>query len=152
MSPIDAGEVQVPSWSWMGLVGEIEYSRLAFDQNRWEAIQAPWTGLVEDDGWTVGQRGLELLGDIRTVAEDAADCATGKLYFDMLGERVGEMRCVVLGVEKGRVLSELRHYFILVEPVGGFAHVGEVGLYERVGAGYLPGKYISAKREKGRIC
>ncbi|KAF4633372.1 hypothetical protein G7Y89_g4749 [Cudoniella acicularis] len=136
----------VPSWSWMACLSEIDYLKLGFGNIDWMEIQSPWSG--KDDG--VGN--IALSGKVRAITVDAAGEKIGELYFDMPGELGrSSLQCVVLGVEQGhRPQSTKFHYFILVNPMDMRRSDGSE-VYERVGAGYLPGRCIPSEGYRSKI-
>ncbi|RYC63133.1 hypothetical protein CHU98_g3091 [Xylaria longipes] len=137
--------VAAPSWSWMAYTGEIDFLKLEFGKIDWMAIQSPWSS---GKGATVpidGSSGiLALTGQARAIIDYAEADKSGKLYYDInQGVGGGEVRCVVLGVERGEQAMGARlHYFILVKPTRSRLSRSSKA-YERVGAGYLPGRFIA---------
>ncbi|KAI1264021.1 hypothetical protein F5Y18DRAFT_428528 [Xylariaceae sp. FL1019] len=132
----------VPSWSWMAYMGGIDFLHLEFGQADWVKFQSPWGGnATATTRFTDGTRNLSLWGRAQSISDlYAADT----LYFDdSTRTRRTNTRCMVLGIDKrGGVTSERVHYVILVEPMVSLQQLGVDGYYERVGAGFLAGKYI----------
>jgi len=138
-----------PSWSWMAYMGEIDYLNLKFGVFDWEDVHSPWSyGEMEAKQGS----SIALSGRLRTISPDAAGDDAGKFYFDMLEQRdTSLLQCVVLGLEQGRSVDSRLHYFILVAPATPLVpHVSHV--YERIGVGHLPGKWISAEGSTVKIC
>jgi hypothetical protein len=137
--------LEVPSWSWMAYMGEIDYLKLDFGKVEWEYLRSPWSGGVGDSLLTTSRGGnIALTGEAQDITFDAAVQHTGKVYFDSPGgsER-SPLKCVVMGIEQGSQVRDSRiHYFILVGPAQSRKHDG-TRVYERIGAGYLPGRCIS---------
>jgi len=151
-----------PSWSWMAYMGKIDFLRLEFDKIEWKEVHSPWSTdqtAAQPYGHAIALRrgsDMALQGRIRDIdMEGGSDVEmAGKLQFDIPseggGDKVRKLQCVVLGVKKGtEALEERRHYFILVRPTGSSRSSGHD--FERVGAGYLPGLYLSATRQDAWI-
>ncbi|KAK5654616.1 hypothetical protein OQA88_7246 [Cercophora sp. LCS_1] len=149
-----------PSWSWMAYTGKIDFLRLQFDGIEWKEIWSPWCkqpGLATTDA---GPRGdVVLRGRVRSINASFSHAGEeGELHFDMPSERdTTSMQCVVLGIEHDKVsprpLAERRHYFILVQPAESrdLMQPGGGPVYKRVGAGYLPGRFITPVGEEVQI-
>ncbi|KAK0648736.1 hypothetical protein B0T16DRAFT_456196 [Cercophora newfieldiana] len=149
-----------PSWSWMAYIGEIEFLRPKFGNIDWEEVQAPWSG---DHAELTGVKDTALRGKVSSITglgQGLGEGEEGGLFYDISDETwrgvkvQGQVQCVVLGVEKGQEEPGSRiHYFIIVRPAGArAASLDDIELYERVGAGYLPGKYISSSGLEVAIC
>jgi hypothetical protein len=147
--PSSSIAVVPPSWSWMAYMGEIDYLRLEFGKVDWKELSSPWSLGHRNDisSANVKNTSTALRAEVRAIKLDIADELNEQLYFDdyRLGKaEISTLQCVILGVEQGRQsLSSKIHYFILVAPAGSHARDG-TKVYERIGAGYLPGRYISA--------
>ncbi|KAK0723404.1 hypothetical protein B0T26DRAFT_674977 [Lasiosphaeria miniovina] len=165
-----------PSWSWMAYTGPIDFLRLKFGEIDWMEIRSPWSergvaaaaaaasssvaAPADADALsrTGGSGSAALWGRVRDIVEIPEAEKDGRLFCDTSdenGARNGSdrMQCVVLGVEKGSLeLASRHHYFILVRPVSS-PQIGLGGtVYERVGAGYLLGKYIEEGGQEAQIC
>ena len=153
---------EVPSWSWMAYVGEIDFLRPGFGIAEWLELQSPWPGsrtraksaLLLPGGGPVTHTAL-LKGKIRDIVSRAETGSSGHLFYD-IPELANELKlqCLVLGVEKGtQGIGERRHYFIIVQPAK--VSTPRLGLtetvYRRIGAGYLPGKFISDGGQDGQV-
>jgi hypothetical protein len=133
----------------MAYMGEIDYLVLEFGKVDWQGLRSPWSpGRSSDVSSEKGH--ASLIGEVRTIKVD--DEHNEHLYFDSLEViDTSAVQCVVLGIEKGsQPLSSKTHYFILVAPKVSLGGDGSK-IYERIGAGYLPGKYISSAEQKMRI-
>jgi hypothetical protein len=152
--PLSGTAVVPPSWSWMAYMGEIDYLRLEFGKVDWKEISSPWSrGRGGDISLTDDKiANTALSGEVRAITLDIADERNGHLYFDMPGgAEVSALQCVVLGVEQGKQPPGSKsHYFILVAPMISRERDGSK-VYKRIGAGYLPGRCISAEGQKIRI-
>jgi hypothetical protein len=138
-----------PTWSWMAYQGGIDYLRLPFDEVEWESedIRSPWQ---TTEVRTADQAELAELGAIarefalrHTVGEDV------KVVYDMTGKTGGlasSVLCVVIGRAKGKApVDDRAHYILLVTPKASMAVEG-TKVYERIGAGRVPGRCIDFKR------
>ncbi|KAK1749399.1 hypothetical protein QBC47DRAFT_151911 [Echria macrotheca] len=79
-------------------------------------------------------------------------CVGGLARSNKNGEE--QLYCVVLGIEKGLEHVQLRmHYFIMVRCAAS-EYVRPYGrkVYERISAGYLPGRYILETNKDAAIC
>ncbi|KAK3326797.1 heterokaryon incompatibility protein-domain-containing protein [Apodospora peruviana] len=132
-----------PSWSWMAYEGGVDYigNGGSFGSVDWEDVESPWSGTnggVDEVGLVADAKEYDLTlaaaGDKRKIVFDCGE-----------GERSGRTMCVVLGRQQQdlkrrrgrRDQSGLTHYVLIVRPMEGGKE-----LYERVGAGYLPGRCI----------
>ncbi|KAH8680098.1 heterokaryon incompatibility protein-domain-containing protein [Tricladium varicosporioides] len=130
----------VPSWSWMGYMGEISYMDIPFEQVEWsDAVK-----------WEPS-KSAELQGPVRefrncTIEPQNTECAifaegankTGWLKFDR--EDITDtqrLKCVVVGRAVRRARKG-KHYYVLV-----VVQRLEGGHYERVGVGSIQGRNIS---------
>jgi hypothetical protein len=140
----------VPTWSWMAYLGSIDYLAPKFGSIDWEALRSPWSAGAD-------ARGAEIGAAVRTVRALPRDGRGGRLFFDVDAvDAAGtepKLECVVLGVEQQAAsdwwaVSERLHYLLLVAPLAGELRGsgGEV-VYERIGAGYLPGWALAEKGE-----
>lgn len=135
----------------MAYTGAIDYLKLDFGGCKWVDIETPWSrnadgaARTEDDAARIA-----LTGEAKNYEyhpneynPNAAVQKEGLLRFDRPGgsEQLRTM-CVVLGIEQGsKPLAERMHYLILAQPSNELVPDGSK-VYERVGAGYLPGKCI----------
>lgn len=145
--PIDRVISAVPSWSWMAYTGGIDYLKLDFGGFEWEHIGSPWSRSSDSVSRTE-DRGpsMALIAEARGYEYDpkAALQHKGLLFFDNPGgSEQPQTMCAVLGIEKGiKLLRDKMHYLIIVKPTKALDRDGKK-IYERVGAGYLPGKCIA---------
>jgi hypothetical protein len=140
-----------PSWSWMAYIGEIDYLALEFGKVDWKELRSPWS-LGRSGDVSAKKANTTLCGEVRAIKLDITDEKNKQLYFDSFEVvDTSVVQCVVLGVEQGiQPLSSKIHYFILVAPMISLESDGSK-VYERIGAGYLPGRYISAAGQKMTI-
>jgi hypothetical protein len=150
---LPSSTIAVPSWSWMAYIGEIDYLKLEFGNMDWKEIQSPWSDNGRKSLPTDSRSGnIALIGEVRDIAPDAAGERAGKIYFDVPGvSRMSQSQCVVLGVEQRNLPESLKlHYFILVAPTSARGS-DRSKAYERIGAGYLPGRCISSQGRRMEI-
>lgn len=138
---------RVPSWSWMAHTGGIDYLDVGFGAYDWEDIESPsWPPLGAGHDAKV----MALTATARIYDLGAATQEEFELTFDNPGKPLPHRSlCVVMGKAKGRSLpDEQRNCLLIITPV-----VGQNGkvVYERIGAGFLPGKCISPKFETVHI-
>lgn len=140
----------VPSWSWMAYAGGkdnsggIDYFNLDFDGFDWQAITSPWSRADSEDGRNA------LVADSR---EYDALLAQGnrvdefRIIMDAPAEeRQYATRCIVLGVEKrGFSIHEKAHYVLVIRPTSCHDE------YERVGAGWMPGRCLTDEVKEVKV-
>jgi hypothetical protein len=134
---------KVPSWSWMAFDGGIDYLRPDFGSYDWEPIESPWN------------RDSDKKTDIALLAHaweyDPQSAGPGELdiTFDIdvpSAQRPAKRMCVVLGRAKGSLIHDTRRHWVLA-----IAPTNQEGIYERIGAGYLPGRCLSRQPSKEKI-
>lgn len=138
----------VPSWSWMAYTGGIDYLAPQFDKTDWETrdIQPPWStagaGALSPDGTK-----LMLAVTARSFTIEGSPPPTqSKLLYD--ADRQGcedrqSVRCVVVARSKqSEADAERRHYVLFIQQVNRTSSDGRP-IFERVGAGFMPGKFIT---------
>lgn len=134
---------RVPSWSWMSVSGGIDYLALTWRQYDWQVIQPPWSpSPVRAPNAFHGKAQVFDITAAR-VNEDSV------MFDNTLDSEVLEYMALVLGIEKGpKEIKDKRHYILVVRPKVKPLADGTV-LYERVGAGYIPGRCL---RGEASIC
>jgi hypothetical protein len=138
-------DFKVPSWSWMAFDGGIDYLRPDFGSYDWEPIESPWArnGDKKTD--------IALLAHAWEYDPQSAGPGELEITFDIDApgaQRPGKRMCVVLGRAKGSLIQETRRHWVLI-----IGPTPQEGIYERIGAGFLPGRCLSrtASKEKVRI-
>ena len=130
---------EVPSWSWMSCSGPIDYFPLTFYGFDWQRLEVTWSDTkVADEKTRLGASVQQL--DLTVVNPFEAD-----IIFD-IPAKVDEkkMMAVVLGVEKGdAALGDKKHYVLVVSSKQAWGHA----LYERIGAGHVPGRCLVGEPE-----
>lgn len=143
--PADRVILAVPSWSWMAYTGGIDYLKLDFGGFEWEDIRSPWSRSADNVPRTEIRGGnIALTVMAREYDPNAAVQGEGLLILDTPGgSEQPKTMCVVLGIQKGtRPREDKIHYLLIVTPTTALDRDGSK-LYERVGAGYLPGRCIA---------
>jgi hypothetical protein len=144
----------VPSWSWMAYIGGIDYLQPGFGNYEWEDLQSPWSKKtphnISSTDFSIANTAL--IATAREYDLGAAVLNEGQLIFDTPNRSsMPRTLCVVLGKAKGSPLPETqRHYLLIITAARHEGHAAEP-VYERVGAGYLPGKCISPNGFSVRI-
>jgi hypothetical protein len=154
----------VPTWSWMAYKGGIDYLDPPFKQVDWEKndIHPPWTKRNENGS---GERSRDALNDpedgrilvaiVRGFDYNFPPTQDASIVYDVVkGGSDGDVRrnigCVVVAREKGdKEIRVKSHFVLIVVPVAnrGEQESGRPKVYERVGAGYMPGRCISLAGE-----
>ena len=78
-------------------------------------------------------------GEVRDFDDKKTDGRESRIIYDRSAEEVkAKVKCIVLGIKRGSEPYEAReHYVLFVTPVD-----AEEKIWQRVGAGYLPGSCI----------
>lgn len=153
-------EVDLPSWSWMAYMGQIDYLTPPSGDTEWESLRmcrgadaaVPATGAASAGSPATEGRASDrvLVAPVRSMRPTQGLAPIGsadeaKLVYDTVRTRsrsAGEapVQCVVMGVSR----TDRVHYVLLVERRGcGSTDVG--GRYKRVGAGWLPESLIDSQ-------
>ncbi|KAF5676583.1 kinase-like (PK-like) [Fusarium heterosporum] len=147
LSPIQFEEShdgnRVPSWSWLAYTGCIDYIPAEFGGTEWEAVCTQW-----DSGRKKTSDGV-LIAEARNYISDGRDSML--LYDCSSSPRLQRdlAKCVVLERQKGsHPVREKVHYVLLVQPRD---HSSQGQIYERIGAGTLPGKCLRENKEQIEI-
>lgn len=125
----------VLSWSWMA------YSGIKDSNREREDIQSPWSDSTEASSST------KLIADAweydTTVDDAMLYSELCNIIHDVAADQgASESRCIVLGKRKEpEQQSEKIHYVLIVRAMQVKNEEG-YALYERIGAGYMPGKCI----------
>lgn len=154
------GAQGAPSWSWMAYSGHIEFLGPMFGGIDWAELEAPWSRAhLARNPQFFAEKETAFRGVLSNLAPlDQVDLGEkGKLYYDIPSENIQHkpVQCVILGTEREpRAQPKSRvHFFIIVRPVRSRSPELSVAehAYERIGAGYLPGQYISSSDLKVEI-
>lgn len=155
--------LSVPSWSWMGYDGGIDFLDLPLGGVEWltGAIKSPWaTGGTNTWHTGDGKEFVELeawawrlkLGDLRLASHEELElvCDTQ----DVADWKAKDLMCVVAGMEKRKCDIGERVHFVLVikmsnEPLG--SREGKKAVFERFGVGRIKGKYIDQKTPREAV-
>lgn len=138
--------MSVPTWSWMAYRGGINYLDLPFSGVEWDReIYSPWT-LRGRGSAPADSRPIRYLGAVvRGLSFSSTSGDEARLIIDAPGGSGGQQRhCVVLGRQVGQIpIPDSRHYFLVVAPAPSDRRTSDgKPLFERVGAGFLPGRFI----------
>jgi hypothetical protein len=125
---------QVPSWSWMAVSGGIDYFSLKWAGYDWQHIQSPWPRKKD------AQFSHAFIGKVQ-----AFDCSAAKrdehniVFDDPTNPELLAPMAIILGIEKLlKPVRDKRHYILVVRPKATLMSDSDA-VYERVGAGYIPG-------------
>lgn len=128
-----------PSWSWMAYAGGkdnsggIDYLNPDFDKFDWQDIDSPWSQSNAGKGTTL----LSTLSQEYNASayEGKNEVHAVEIILDNNSKAIQyPQRCVVLGIQKGGMpISEKCHYILVIEATM------KPGIYERIGAGFVPG-------------
>jgi hypothetical protein len=131
---------EVPSWSWMAYSGAIDYFPLTFYGFEWQPLDASWPGSAN------AAQDANLIAQVQTLNISAAKPFEALLVYDIPAEvNDKEMMAVSIGLEKGETsLEDRKHYILVVIPKRLY---WKQALYERVGAGYVPGRCLIGDRK-----
>jgi hypothetical protein len=146
--PFDPAQSRVPSWSWMAYEGAISFLDLPFGDIDWTTdieFRSPFStnGSSRESLGRISSSRNGHRTELRVVARafdmPAAWCASKSscIMWDHPTATHDQLRCVVIG----RLASESgtpaqKHWVLIVREFS-------AGLYERVGAGFLPKDKIS---------
>lgn len=145
--------LRIPSWSWMAYKGGIDYTDPPFQSADWETkeIIPPWTGgglRHTDTGLHHGD--VTLSAVVRSFAVHGRGHNEVELTYDTGKTTASDGQaasCVVVAkAKKAHSDAERRFYVLLVTPMQQMTGRGE-RVYERVGAGYMAGKFIALEKE-----
>ena len=141
-------QMAVPTWSWMGYKGGIDYLDLPFNGVEWDekALRSPWTlgvGMWHTDS----QPGfVELSALVRDFDVQAAAGLGFKIIYDVPAKRDGPrpgLKCVILGrLQSPNLAVADRTHYVLWVALSATQASGLEQIYERVGVGYMPGSAI----------
>jgi hypothetical protein len=144
--------VSVPSWSWMAYKGGIDYLDPPFQSADWETRELipPWTRGMGPDSLSTASAPPD--GEVAIEATvrnfDVAGRQQHEVRFSYDTERRASSdgqraQCVIVAkARESRSDRDRRYYVLLVTPVQGNDGRG-MRVYERVGVGFMLGKFIS---------
>lgn len=144
--PHDCATSIVPSWSWMAFDGGIDYLHPDFGGFDWEPLQPPCWPIENNDPSNISMIATAWEYDL-----EAAGPGEGEVVFDIPGAPKPAKRiCVVLGKAKGSLLPDSRKHWVLVIAPTARRRKGSL-VYERIGAGYMPGRCLSRFSHKDNV-
>jgi hypothetical protein len=134
-------KITVPSWSWMGDQGGIDFLSMELGGVEWQKgeIHSPWGPDVSEASHPEPQTAnVELSAIAREFNPGLAKPEEVLIVYDIPETELQSVMCIVMGKEKRRGNAEdARHYVLLIGPKDVQAKV-----YERVGVGFMPGSCI----------
>jgi hypothetical protein len=148
LSPIafPSSRKPAPSWSWMSVAGGIDYFTLTWRAYEWIDIVSPWprnAGSVYSNAFSGQSRALNL--------STAATPEYKIVFDDDTYSKFPGLTAIVLAIEKApRVIADKRHYILVVKPETSL-QAGNGKIFVRVGAGYVPGRYLGMERTNCRL-
>jgi hypothetical protein len=128
----------IPSWSWMGVSGGIDYFSLKFDSFDWNKIHSPWSDPPNTTAIT------ELVAELHEFSQ----ASESHIILDIPGDpQEEEMFAIVLGTEKRYKGADVKSHYILVVASKKKRSLEGHLLCKRIGAGYLPGRLLTSTHE-----
>jgi hypothetical protein len=130
----------VPSWSWMAVSGGIDYFHLDFNGFNWQPIESPWSSPMQSGG----DRVIKALAcDFKLPVAESQEHDI--IFDDSRRSKQDQTRAIVLGIEKGLKATEEKKHYVLVVDLTTLSDPGARKDCKRVGAGYLPGKWLTGE-------
>ena len=131
---------RVPSWSWMSFSGGIDYFSLTWNGFVWQDLQSPWPCPTDATSRNA------FAGNVQAFDRSAAEDTEFSIVFDNPADsELPRLMAIVLGIEKvQKEIEDKKHYILVVKPKTTIEPVSDT-LYERIGAGYLPGKCLKGE-------
>lgn len=135
-----------PSWSWMSYIGGIDYVQpppAGVDWNS-KGINIRYTGDFKIS-WFSASENMVMQAEARdfSVGDDTHADETKLTYDHHAWEMKANKKCIIVGSMKTTTV----HYVLIVSPSGSFPAKG----YERIGVGYLPGRFIHGLEMKADV-
>lgn len=121
----------------MAYDGGIDFLRPDFGNYDWDEIESPWS---QDNPKST----LALIAKVWEYDVEAAGPGEADLIFDNSNATNPSKRlCVILGRAKGSLMYDTRrHWVLMIVPTTTLDCNGNLA-YERIGAGFLPGRCLS---------
>jgi hypothetical protein len=145
--------ITVPSWSWMAYEGGIDFLELPLGGVEWlkdelHELHSPWTQSPSEVYRTTSPTAnVELKATARRFNIQSATGHEFMIAYDIPRTEGPQLLCIVMGRRKEVGKSEnARHYVLFITPKSGAAQV-----YERVGVGFMPGKFILSSGPSGLV-
>ncbi|TAQ89933.1 hypothetical protein B7494_g1781 [Chlorociboria aeruginascens] len=127
--------IHVPTWSWMGRTGVIDYFNLDGNQFDWEKddIHPPWTGNEAN----VQPDVVDLEATVRQFDLGSPRNPQNSITFDMqVGNVQSKGECVIVARTKYGGANKKNYYILVVSASGKTATTGEP-IYQRIGVGHI---------------
>jgi hypothetical protein len=133
-----------PSWSWMSYIGRIDYVQpppAGVDWNL-KGVKLRYTG-DSQTSWFSAAENMLMEAEARDfcIRDDTHADETKLMYDHPAWEGGANKKCIIIGSMNTTTV----HYVLIVSPKVSSG----AGVYERIGVGYLPGKFISRLDKKG---
>jgi hypothetical protein len=153
-------QIAVPSWSWMGYKGGIDYMDIPFLVDWDDGIRPPWSD--DDPGlWhtsnSTDRPALEAVARDLRLGYNGSVLDHKSIVYDIPDERQkghGEkVKCVVVGRRSREIsLDDMDHYVLLIRPQIRDAG-GNTGrdVWERIGVACLPGRSIATDKVVAKV-
>ncbi|KAI1812281.1 hypothetical protein GGS20DRAFT_558593 [Poronia punctata] len=142
----------VPTWSWMGYSGGIDYLDVPFNEVIWEKQDISPIMLPEhlDESSPSSVRAQGMGSELRVTVRRFYTSRLEKreLVYDAAGshckdgEEYAKGECVVVAKTKDGVVDQQKRYYVLLVQATDLGPVKGESIFERVGVGYMPGTSI----------
>ncbi|KAF2670438.1 HET-domain-containing protein [Microthyrium microscopicum] len=131
-----------PSWSWMAYKGAVSFLEPPKGSVRWnKALQINLTG-TETTSWLHAADSLWIKAPVLELVEDASQLFDKmNLTYDIPDEAKQRTKKVVVIGTLGRQDDPIATQYVLV--ISPKEH-SDTGVYERIGAGYMPNKFLKS--------
>jgi hypothetical protein len=135
--------ITVPSWSWMAYEGGIDFLDVPLGEVEWDEdkLHSPWRQNPSDVYHiTNNTANVELKATAKRFDIQSCPKDEFKLVYDIPRTEGQQLLCIVMGrFLKAKMADDARHYVLFIALKSGTAQV-----YERVGVGFMPGKFIQS--------
>jgi hypothetical protein len=121
----------------MAYDGGIDFLRPDFGNYDWDEIESPWS---RDSP----KSSVALIAKVWEYDIESAGTGEAVLTFDNCNAAKPSIRlCAILGRAKGSLMYDTRRHWVLVIAPTTTLHCDGNSTYERIGAGFLPGRCLS---------
>jgi len=128
-----------PSWSWMAYHGGISFVEPPKGSVRWnDALHINFTG-TETTSWLHATDNLWIRAPVFELVADASELFDKmEITYDIPEEAEQRVKKIVVIGTLGRQNDLVTQYVLVISPKGN----PEAGIYERIGAGKMPNKFL----------
>jgi hypothetical protein len=149
----------VPSWSWMAYEGGIDFVPMPLGGVIWlegeDAVQGPWATSKKTWHTDDGEKEVEITSTARKFTMGIEDDREFELVYDIQSPSAADLKnilCVVVGRHnvRTRPIEDMVHYVLLIAPKLK-ATTENDNIYERIGVGQMPGKYINPAKVSVKV-